>query len=89
MNKNVKGLIVVLLVTGVVYIAYKKFGKPNSRKVVTNYLDATYGKTKSHSDFVNSADKGYIDSWSEAIMSGSETFIYNGNTFITKGGKRK
>jgi len=85
MNKNVKGIIVVAVVGLLSYLAYKKFGKPDSRKVVTKYLDATFGGD--HTAFVNKADKGYIDSWSEAIMNGSTTFVYNGTTFVTRGGK--
>jgi hypothetical protein len=85
MNKNLNGIIVVAVVGLLGFFAYKKFGKPNSRKVVIKYMDATFGGD--HSAFVNSADKGYIDSWSDAIMNGSTTFIYNGTTFVTKGGR--
>jgi uncharacterized Zn-binding protein involved in type VI secretion len=85
MNKNLNGIIVVAVIGLLGFLAYKKFGKPNSRKVVINYLDATFGGD--HSAFVNSADKGYIDNWSDAIMNGSTTFTFNGTTFVTRGGK--
>ena len=85
MNKNVKSIIVVVAIAGLGYLVYKKFGKPDSRKVVIKYLDASFGGD--HSAFVNKADKGYIDNWSEAIMNGSTTFEYNGTTFVTNGGR--
>lgn len=85
MNKNVKGIIVVLVFAGLGYLVYKKFGKPDSRKVVIKYMDATFGGD--HSAFVNGADKGYIDAWANAIMNGNETFQYGGKTLVTKGGR--
>jgi hypothetical protein len=85
MNKNVRGIIVVVVMAGLGYLAYKKFGKPDSRKVVIKYMDATFGGD--HSAFVNSADKGYIDNWAKAIMDGQQTFDFNGKTFVTRGGK--
>lgn len=87
MSKDMKGIIVVLVVAGIGYIAYKKFLKPDSRKVVIKYLDASFGG--SHSEGVKSMEKGYVDSWSKAIMSGSTTFNYNGKTYVTMGGKIK
>jgi len=87
MNKNTKGAIVVGVVLLLGFIVYKKFGKPDSRKVVIKYLDATFGGK--HDDFVNSVNKGYVDNWSIAIMNGKETFEFNGKTYITKGGTAK
>jgi hypothetical protein len=89
MNKNIQGIIAVALVGLVGYLAYKKIGKPDSKKVVINYLDATFGFKKEHAVFVSKADKGYIDSWSEAIMNGKDTFQYNGTTYVTNGGATK
>jgi len=42
-----------------------------------------------HKTFVNNADKGYIDTWANAINKGSNTFDYDGKTFFTKGGTVK
>jgi hypothetical protein len=89
MNKNTKGAIAVGVVLLLGFIVYKKFGKPDSRKVIINYLNATFGFKKENADFVNSADKGYIDNWSIAIMNGKDTFDFNGKTYITKGGTAK
>jgi hypothetical protein len=89
MNKNIKGLIVVIAIAGLGYLAYKKFGKPNNKQIVIKFLDASYGATDKHKTFVDSADKGYIDSWASAITNGSETFDYNGKTHYTKGGTTK
>jgi len=86
MNKNLNGIIVGLVVLGLVYFTYKKFGKPNSYEVVTKYLDSTYGGD--HKDAVSKMGKGYIDSWSKAIMNGSTNFEYDGSTYKTLGGKK-
>jgi hypothetical protein len=89
MNKNIKGLIAVAIVGALGYMAYKKFGQPNSKKVVINYMDATFGFNEAHAEFVNNADKVYVDNWSEAIMNGKDTFVYNGVTYNTRGGRTK
>lgn len=89
MNKNIKGAIVVGVVLALGYVAYKKFGKPDSRKVLINYLNATFGADSKHTDFINNADMGYVESWSKALMNGQDTFEYNGKTYNTKGGTVK
>jgi len=89
MNKNTKGAIVVVIILTLGYLAYKKLGKPDSKKVVINYLNATFGADSKHTDFINKADKGYVDSWSNALMNGKDTFEFNGKTFWTKGGTEK
>jgi hypothetical protein len=89
MNKNVKGIITVLVVLGVGFFAYKKFLKPNNKKVVIKYLDATYGVDAKHTSFINNADKGYVDSWADAINKGVDTFQFNNQTHFTKGGTVK
>jgi hypothetical protein len=89
MNKNTKGIIAVAVVVLLGFIAYKKLAKPNSKKVVINYLNATFGFKKENADFVNSADKGYIDNWSNALKNGSDTFEFNGKTYNTKFGTAK
>ena len=87
MNSNVKGIISVIVVGGLLYIAYKKFVKPNNRKVLINYLDATFGESSGHADFINNADKGYVDNWAKALMKGENTFTFNNKTYSTAGGK--
>ena len=92
MNKNIKGIIVVVVVLGLGYFAYKKFGKPNSKKVVIKYMDATFGVDEKHKNFVNNSyntDKGYIDNWADAINKGVDTFQFNNQTYYTKGGTVK
>lgn len=89
MNKNTNGFIAVAVIGLLGYLAYKKIGKPDSKKVVINFLNATFGLKKEHADFVNSSDKGYIDNWSVAIMNGKDTFEFNGKTYYTKGGTAK
>jgi hypothetical protein len=89
MNKNVMGVITTIVVGGLLFVAYKKFVKPNNRKVLINYLDATFGASKSHIDFINNADKGYVDNWANALMKGKSTFIYNNKTYNVSGGTSK
>lgn len=89
MSKNTKGIIAVAVVVLLGFIAYKKLAKPDSRKIIINYLNATFGFKKENADFVNSADKGYIDNWSNALMNGSDTFEFNGKTYNTKLGTAK
>ena len=75
------------MIAGLGYFAYKKFGKPDNRKVILKYLDATFGGD--HSSFVTNAEQGYIDSWADALMKGETTFIFNGDTYMTNGGKKR
>ena len=90
MSKSIKnGLLVVAVVTLLGYFSYKLFILPNSKKVVINYLDASYGKDIKHTTFVNSAKKSYIDAWAKAIMNGQDTFTDNGLTYYTLGGTAK
>lgn len=97
MNKNIKGIIAVLVIAGLGYFSYKKLGKsnilggnPKSVDVVTNYMNSIYGGDyKERKEKISKFDKGYVDNWSEAIMNGSQTFEYNGKTYITQGGKQK
>ena len=86
MNKNIKGLIVVLIVGGAAYFAYKNFSKDKYKKIVINYLDATFGKDIEHTKGINKADKGYVKEWAKAITKGLSTFVYGGKTYSTNGG---
>jgi hypothetical protein len=89
MNNNVKGIITVGIVIGLGFLAYKKFVKPDNRKVVLKYLEGVYGKNENRKANINSADKGYIDSWANAIKKNSETFKFNDKIYLTKGGTVK
>lgn len=89
MNNTTKGILTVLVVGVLGYVAYKRFALPNSKKVVVNYMKATFGNEVDYEKFVETADKDYINAWSDAIMKGKDTFVYKGVTYITKGGKTK
>lgn len=90
MSKSVKnGLIVVVAVTLLGYFSYKYFVLPDSKKVVISYLDATFGKDPKHTDFINSANKSYVDAWAKAIMKGEDTFTDGGKLYNTSGGTAK
>lgn len=85
-NKTKNGIIVVSIVLIGAYFAYKKFIKPDSKKVVVNYLYATFGRDIDYESFVNKADKNYIDAWAKSIMDGKSTFVVDGKTYNTSGG---
>ena len=86
MNEKTKnGLIVVGVILVGLFLTYK-FIIPNSSKVVLNYLNATFGNKKEHEDFVKSAEKGYLNAWSKAIMEGRNTFTYKDKEYNTSGG---
>jgi hypothetical protein len=89
MNKNTKGAIAVSVMLLLIFIAYKKFANTDSKKVVIKYLDKTFGYKKEHADFINSADKGYVDNWSLAIINDKDTFEFNGKIYNKKGGTAK
>jgi predicted negative regulator of RcsB-dependent stress response len=86
MNKNIKGLIVVLIVGGAAYFAYKNFSKDKYKKIVINHLDANFGKDIDHTNFINNANKDYVKEWAKAITKGLSTFVYGGKTYKTNGG---
>jgi hypothetical protein len=89
MNNNVKGIITVGIVIGLGFLAYKKFVKPDNRKVVIKYSDGIYGKSPSRNAFIYSADKGYVDAWANAIKKNSQTFKFNDKIYLTQGGTVK
>lgn len=89
MNNNVKGIIVVGVVIGLGFFAYKKFVKPDSKKVVLEYLERVYGKNENRNANINAADKGYVDSWAKAIKKNSETFKFGDKIYLTQGGTVK
>lgn len=89
MNSNTKGIITVLAIGIIGFLAYKKFAKPDSRKVIKNYLYSIYGYDKMREDFVDSADKDYIEAWTDAVMKGENSFVLKGTTYETKTGKVK
>jgi hypothetical protein len=89
MNRNVKGIIVVGVVIGLVFFAYKKFVKPDNVKVILQYLEKVYGKNENRKANLYAADKGYIDSWANAIKKNSNTFKFGDKIYLTVGGSVK
>jgi hypothetical protein len=89
MNNNLKGILVVGVVIGLGFFAYKKFLKPDNKKVVLKYLEGAFGKNTNRESFINNADKGYVDAWANAIKKNSETFKFNDKIYLTLGGTVK
>jgi hypothetical protein len=88
MEKSTRnGLIAVGIMAVLGYFAYKKFILPNSKLVVLNYLDASFGGD--HSAFANGMKQSYADAWAQALMKGQDTFTDSGLVYWTCGGKAK
>lgn len=83
MNKNIQGLIAVVIVGAIVFVVYKKFG--NTKKGDASYIVSSgkHGNIEALMTF----DKDYINAWAKAIRSKQETFTLKGVTYNTKGGK--
>jgi hypothetical protein len=83
MNKNVKGLIAVLIVGAIVFVVYKKFG--NTKKNDASYIVSSgkHGNVEALMTF----DKDYIKAWANAIRNKQETFTLKGVKYNTQGGK--
>lgn len=85
MNKNVKGIIVVILVAGLGYFAYKKFIKIDYKKILIKHLNRN-GVQSYSKEFVNSLEKGYIEKWGKALKENSQKFNYNNKDYYTQSG---
>ena len=87
MNRNVKGLIVVLVVGVTVFLVAKKTGIIKSNKqIVLERLTKDFGKNPAHKTFIDKADKEYIDAWAKAIKKNQEKFFAQGRWHWTEGG---
>lgn len=83
MNKNVKGLIAVLVVGTIGYFTYMKaYG--NKHKFAKAII-----KAGNFSDMasLHTFGEGYLKEWAKASKNGLPTFSYQGKTYNSKGGK--
>ena len=85
MNRNVKGIIVVIAFAGLGYFAYKKFIKIDYKKIVLKHLNRNGVKSYSK-EFVNNNEKGYIEKWGKALQENSQKFNYNNKDYNTQSG---
>ena len=85
MNRNVKGIIVVIAFAGLGYFAYKKFIKIDYKKIVLKHLNRN-GVSSINKTFVNNVEKGYIDKWGKALQENSQKFNYNNKDYSTQSG---
>jgi hypothetical protein len=81
MNKNVTGVIVVVVVAAGAYFVWRKMTskKRNAMTVFT----ASAGRDLSK---ILSFDEGYVKSWAKAIKTGASTFVFNGVTYSKETG---
>ena len=85
MNRNVKGIIVVLVFAGLGYFAYKKFIKVDYKKIVLKHLNRN-GVSSINKTFVNNVEKGYIEKWGKDLQENSQKFNYNNKDYSTQSG---
>lgn len=84
MNKNVTGVLAVLIVGGVAYFAYMKaYGTKHkyAKKIIQT------GNYSSGMANLHTFDEGYLKEWAKAAKKGTPTFTYKGGNYNTKGGK--
>lgn len=83
MNKNLKGLLAILLVGGVAYLAYTKLYNKKNRfaKMIIKSENASNMAT------LITFDEGFLKEWAKASRKQLPTFSYQGKTYNTKGGK--
>jgi hypothetical protein len=83
MNKNLKGLIGVLIIGGIGYFAYMKaYG--TKHKYAKQIIKAG---NSSNMAVLHTFGEKYLKEWAKASKRGLPTFTHEGKTYNTKGGK--
>lgn len=85
MTSTTKGIITVLVVGGIGYLAYKKLFQDNKKKYAQAIVLA--GKS-SNFDKLITFGEDYLKAWDKAIKNKAETFSLNGSTYKTQGGTK-
>jgi hypothetical protein len=83
MNSTTKGVISVLVVGVVVYIAYWKF-YGQKHKYAKTIIDS--GNYSSGMAELHKFETPFLKDWAEAVKSSSPTFMHKGKLISTKGG---
>jgi hypothetical protein len=84
MSKNMKGILVVAVIAGLGYLAYKQ-AKPGKRNQV-HYLIAGNYTGATIADLLGMGDD-YIAAWYKAAKDGKASFTLSSGTYNVKGGK--
>ena len=79
MNKNVTGVIVVVVVAAGAYFVWRKMTSKKRNAMIV----ASAGRDLSK---ILSYDEGYVKSWAKAIKTGASTFVFNGVTYSKETG---
>lgn len=85
MNNNTKGIITVVGV-GAIVLAVVLMTKDNKASYAMAIIKA--GKASNYLSLIT-FDVEFLKEWSKAVKNGSETFVINGKTHNTQGGKVK
>ena len=84
MNKNVIGIVAVVLVGGAVFLAYKMSVKGNLRLARQIIKDGNFsGGEVALAQF----DEPFLKEWAKASRRRNQTFTYLGKVYNTIGGK--
>lgn len=83
MNKTINGVIAIVVVGGLVFLAYKKFGKSKKRDAM---LIIKQGKHGDYQTLMSFGDD-YIEAWANAVRKKQDTFTLKGVRYNTQGGK--
>lgn len=94
MNKNIKGAIVVIVIlSGFAYYFYTNKKKNNSidKNDSVEYYSTEIVKAGKHADydFIKTFDKSFLKEWFNAIKNNQDTFVVEGKTINTQGGRVK
>ena len=86
MNSTTKGIITVLIVGGIGYLAYKKFFQDKKAFYARKIAEA--GKA-SNETVLKTFGEDYLKAWYKGIKSGADSFTYKNAQYNTDGGKLK
>lgn len=85
MNKNVKGLIVALVMgaaVGALYFLTHKTKRQYAKQIIK------FNGTSQSFAFLMTMDEGYLKAWALALSKGQVQFVYNNESYNTQGGKK-
>ena len=85
MNKNVKGLLVVVVMgaaVGAVYFLTHKDKRTYAKKILE------YNGSSQPYAWLLTLDEGYLKAWAIALAKGQQQFTYNNQQYYTQGGKK-